>query len=346
MKWVGDAEAPPNRSGSGSGSGHGSSEDGPPRAARKVRSNRLEARAAAARAKSSSPDHASSGFAVDTARLRRSIRELNAVAGEGKGAVVTAPNGERRVEMPTPMALTLWRDGFAVDDGEFRGFEEEKNRAFVRDLVDGYFPYEFKDTHPEGVPFRLIDKSDERHDAGFRAFTGEAARLDGAEPRLGEARGAAPARLKPTAAGAVIKSKPKTKAFLDKLPPTVIRAGKVVEVRAGVEAMLRGDDRGGDAGRTVLETTVSRECFRRLAEEDAQGEFRRRRRNPRSVRRDGRTYRTFGGCVAGDPSRQRRGRAEDVRGETSGGRYRREAPRVPRAGDGVGRVERESVRNP
>ena len=167
------------------------------------------------------------------------------------------------------MALTLWRDGFAVDDGEFRGFEEEKNRAFVRDLVDGYFPYEFKDTHPEGVPFRLIDKSDERHDAGFRAFTGEAARLDGAEPRPSEARGAAPARLKPTAAGAVIKPKPKTKAFLDKLPPTVIRAGKVVEVRAGVEAMLRGDDRGGDAGRTVLETTVSRECFRRLAEEDA-----------------------------------------------------------------------------
>ena len=52
---------------------------------------------------------------------------------------MTAPNGERRVEMPTPMALTLWRGGFAVDDGEFRGFEEEKNRAFVRDLVDGYF---------------------------------------------------------------------------------------------------------------------------------------------------------------------------------------------------------------
>ena len=103
-------------------------------------------------------------------------------------------------------------------DGEFRGFEErEKNRAFVRDLVDGY-SHEFKDTHPEGVPFRLIDKSDERHDAGFRAFTGEAARLDGAEPRESEARGAAPARLKPTAAGAVIKPKPKTKAFLDKLP--------------------------------------------------------------------------------------------------------------------------------
>ena len=193
-----------------------------------MRSNRLEARAAAARAKSSSPDHASGGFAVDVARLRRSIRELNAVAGEGKGAVVTAPNGDRRVEMPTPMALTLWRDGFAVEDGDFRGFEEEKNRAFVRDLVDGYFPYEFKDTHPEGVPFRLIDKSDERHDAGFRAFTGEAARLDGGEARPGEARGAAPAGPKPkppanpaprpNAAGAVIKPKPKTRAFLDKLP--------------------------------------------------------------------------------------------------------------------------------
>ena len=53
--------------------------------ARRERCVRIVSRLArAARAKSSSPDHASSGFAVDTARLRRSIRELNAVAGEGK----------------------------------------------------------------------------------------------------------------------------------------------------------------------------------------------------------------------------------------------------------------------
>ena len=145
----------------------------------------------------------------------------------------------------------------------------------------------------------------------------------------------------------MIKSKPKTKAFLDKLPPTVIRAGKVVEVRAGVEAMLRGDDRGGDAGRTVLETTVSRECFRRLAEEDA----------AKANSEDGDETREASGATDEpiEPSADASLATLRVKGvdgqkmyvvKLRGGDTVGKAPRVPRAGDGVGRVERESVRNP
>jgi hypothetical protein len=33
------------------------------------------------------------------------------------------------------------------------------NVAFLKDIVDGFFPYELKDEFPEGVPFKLIDKS-------------------------------------------------------------------------------------------------------------------------------------------------------------------------------------------
>jgi hypothetical protein len=46
-------------------------------------------------------------------------------------------------------------------------------------MVDGYFPFEMKDAHPDGVPFKLVDRSDQPHDAGFKAFVGQGVRLDG-----------------------------------------------------------------------------------------------------------------------------------------------------------------------
>ena len=190
-----------------------------PSAERKVRSTRLERRAAAARAKSSSPDPTQEfcvheverrveapapadlepppprsrpaakpraperkpnkpRFEVNIEKLKKSIKELNGVAGDGKGVVVTRPNGDRKVVMPTPKQLFLYADGFRVDDGPFRAFDDDKNRSFVRDLQDGYFPYEMVHTHPDGVPFRLVDKHDEDWESGFVAFTGAARLLD------------------------------------------------------------------------------------------------------------------------------------------------------------------------
>ena len=193
-----------------------------PSAERKVRSTRLERRAAAARAMSSSPDPPEEHrvheversivaeversvaapapadleprprpaakpnkpkpnrprFEVNIEKLKKSIKELNGVAGDGKGVVVTQPNGDRKVVMPTPKQLYLYADGFRVDDGPFRAFDDDKNRSFVRDLQDGYFPYEMVHTHPDGVPFRLVDKHDEDWESGFVAFTGAARLLD------------------------------------------------------------------------------------------------------------------------------------------------------------------------
>ena len=184
-----------------------------PSAERKVRSTRLERRAAAARAVSSSPDPEElcvhevercvkapapadleprprpaakptkpkpnrPRFEVNIEKLKKSIKELNGVAGDGKGVVVTRPNGDRKVVMPTPKQLFLYADGFRVDDGPFRAFDDDKNRSFVNDLQDGYFPYEMVHTHPDGVPFRLVDKHDEDWESGFVAFTGAARLLD------------------------------------------------------------------------------------------------------------------------------------------------------------------------
>jgi hypothetical protein len=34
-------------------------------------------------------------------------------------------------------------------------------KLFMRDLCDGYFPYELKEQYPDGVPFELVDKHHE-----------------------------------------------------------------------------------------------------------------------------------------------------------------------------------------
>ena len=189
-----------------------------PSAERKVRSTRLEQRAAAARAKSTSPEPSvsaeveksvdapapadleplpavkprapepklranvrakpSAKFKVNVEKLVKSIKELNGVAGDGKGVVGTQPNGDRVLVMPTPKTLYLYADGFRVDDGPFRSFDDDKNVSFVRDVQDGYFPYEMVHTHPDGVPFRLVDRHDEDWESGFVAFTGAARLLD------------------------------------------------------------------------------------------------------------------------------------------------------------------------
>jgi hypothetical protein len=117
-------------------------------------------------------------FKVNVEKLVKSIKELNGVAGDGKGVVVTQPNGDRVLVMPTPKTLYLYADGFRVDDGPFRSFDDDKNVSFVRDVQDGYFPYEMVHTHPDGVPFRLVDRHDEDWESGFVAFTGAARLLD------------------------------------------------------------------------------------------------------------------------------------------------------------------------
>ena len=209
MTWVGD-ESSADASVGARGDETGPDDDFGARRGKKVRSSRLKARAEAARANKHSADavlgptgananapaipgrvaatnatttEPFSVFAVDVEKLLASIAELNAVAGDGKSSVVVGANGERRLEAPNAKTLTLFRDGFVVDDAPktFRSFAEETNRSYVRDLVDGFFPYEYKEAHPSGVPFKLVDKSLENGapaDA-FVAFTGGGARLDG-----------------------------------------------------------------------------------------------------------------------------------------------------------------------
>ena len=44
--------------------------------------------------------------------------------------------------------------------------------AFLRDVLDGYFPLQFKDSHPDGVGFDVTDHSSSEYGGQFKAFSG------------------------------------------------------------------------------------------------------------------------------------------------------------------------------
>ena len=121
----------------------------------------------------------------DIDRLAAKVFELNGVAGAdeitfqrvgggigpGGGDKGFGPNMMQPVK-PTVLPLKVYRDGFTFSatpgdcDGEkqlsppfFRPYGDPSATLFMADMLDGYFPYELKDIHPDGCPFALEDNS-------------------------------------------------------------------------------------------------------------------------------------------------------------------------------------------
>ena len=108
---------------------------------------------------------------VDTARLVEALRVLNArvlgdrpqVHVEGTRARFKLKDGER---------VAVYADGLLINGGPFRPYGSPTCRAFVDDVLDGYFPAEFKDRYPDGVPFDVKDVATEQYASYGEAFGG------------------------------------------------------------------------------------------------------------------------------------------------------------------------------
>ena len=54
----------------------------------------------------------------------------------------------------------LYISGIMLFRGPFRPYTSDNARSFIADVMDGYFPAEFKDKYPDGVAFEIKDSSD------------------------------------------------------------------------------------------------------------------------------------------------------------------------------------------
>jgi len=61
----------------------------------------------------------------------------------------------------TNCKITLYRNGFTIDDGEFRSYKEEKNKKFMAELNQKKVPQELREKYPQGLSVGLEDRTSE-----------------------------------------------------------------------------------------------------------------------------------------------------------------------------------------
>jgi hypothetical protein len=92
----------------------------------------------------------------DLERLKRNAKKLSGVAG----ATEVSTNGQRAViKSKEAVTVVVWRNGLVVNNGPLRPYGWPLCDAFLNDLMDGFFPYEYKDKYPDGFPIDVTDRS-------------------------------------------------------------------------------------------------------------------------------------------------------------------------------------------
>jgi UBX domain-containing protein 1 len=73
--------------------------------------------------------------------------------------------------------ITMYRDGFVVDDGPYRRLEDPANADFLRALATGTTPPELMDVNDGNITVGLVDKRSEEYVENFQSFSGAGAAL-------------------------------------------------------------------------------------------------------------------------------------------------------------------------
>eukprot|EP00928_Gymnodinium_smaydae_P018063 TRINITY_DN16878_c1_g2_i1.p1 TRINITY_DN16878_c1_g2~~TRINITY_DN16878_c1_g2_i1.p1 ORF type:complete len:724 (-),score=138.54 TRINITY_DN16878_c1_g2_i1:6-1919(-) len=196
LTWVGD---PPGDDGS-DGDGIGSEADAPIAVAAAVEGGGATATSAEscgpASPSSSSPARSRSGrsaapfsaLGADLVELAASVEKLNGTVERAGARVVSqrgAGGGIRArfaTDEPPPLPLTFFEDGFKLGARPLQAYNSQRAHQLVRDIIDGYFPYELKDEFPDGVTMKVVDRTAHRHEEWLQDLASTDAELsdDGA----------------------------------------------------------------------------------------------------------------------------------------------------------------------
>eukprot|EP00730_Choanoeca_flexa_P019450 TRINITY_DN9498_c0_g1_i2.p1 TRINITY_DN9498_c0_g1~~TRINITY_DN9498_c0_g1_i2.p1 ORF type:complete len:524 (+),score=85.23 TRINITY_DN9498_c0_g1_i2:2634-4205(+) len=184
-------------------------------------------------------------FVINHERIIENIQELNVLAGAGSAKIVSGASGGR-LQVQESIPLKLYNNGILMFNGPFRSADDQTTQMFLRDLQDGYFPWELRSRYPDGVPFALQDLRHETYTPPvIQSFPGSGQALGGTAttsvllrkpsslfetdssttPQAPESR----QRLATTPASRTSEH------LLARLPQTVIHNGCIMDVRAGLQ---------------------------------------------------------------------------------------------------------------
>ncbi|XP_067942476.1 UBX domain-containing protein 11-like isoform X2 [Watersipora subatra] len=219
------------------------------------------------------PPKSTNRYNIDFDKLIANIKELNMIAGDGETQIEKTKSGAR-FKIPDPVQLILYSNGMVMFDGPFRSYDEKTTQICIADLKDGFFPTELQSRYPEGVPFKVVDKRDVTFEPkqSVKAFAGQGQSLGGDTQ---------PSRLVPSivhkqtpvSTGRTESTLPGTKLtanqFLSHLPASVIRSGRVIDIRSSLSDSLKGPEQQA-CPVTIVQTETMQEIKERLELEESE----------------------------------------------------------------------------
>jgi hypothetical protein len=156
------------------------------------------------------------GHLAPFSAFAKAVQELNAVIySEPTQVVVEQETKKGRLvqaaERVQRIKLAYYKNGIMIKNGPFRRSDSDSYRTFVSDILDGYFPSEFRDMYPDGVLFDLVDKHNDIYYDQIHTIS-------------------------------TSSSDPSTSAqqFLNRLPKTVVQNGNIVNIRGEIADRLQG----------------------------------------------------------------------------------------------------------
>ncbi|KAL9649982.1 hypothetical protein ABK040_003100 [Willaertia magna] len=119
-------------------------------------------------------------FEAEERRNQPKFSGVGRRVGETEDDNVIIPSTEKKKEEKT-VTITFFKDGFSIDDGELRQYDDPKNREFLEAIDKGYVPREVAGTAEE-VVVNLINKKTENWSPPpkvFKSFEGSGKSLGG-----------------------------------------------------------------------------------------------------------------------------------------------------------------------
>jgi len=170
---------------------------------------------------SAEPEPPVSEHPFELEHLRSVVRQLNSLVNTTE--VVSTGNNVHERKVKKPIDLVVYADGIIVNHGPFRPYHSNLCDAFLKDVLEGYFPYEFKESHPEGVALNLIDTF------AAQAHDDEKVVMTAKKQNVHSLNDTSNARFRCISQGD----------FLQNLPAKRVTAsGKLVDVRQGVAEFM------------------------------------------------------------------------------------------------------------
>lgn len=173
-------------------------------------------------------------------QLQGCIDELNrSVCSESYYAVSLNDSGLRTAQFQSPeqLELYIYSDGFRLEgrvhfsgSGILRRYEDQKSKLFIKDILDGYFPFELKEQYPEGISILVRDC----HRVRSTEPTSNFSKFPGNGQRVGQGLWIWPSAFQRDG-----ESRGKNECFLEKLSAVKITSrGEVFDVRGAVKDYL------------------------------------------------------------------------------------------------------------